>query len=342
MEFEQRFKETTPQNHPSALHPSSNRRLRQQDHKHLSPAASLKLMFMRLDLGSAWLVDTHVPDLLASLSRFELRLKFSSTSRHRFEDLSSLFPPKCWPGCTPETRLWHFQFQTASVVPPQTPVGLMGSEDDGRGGWVWGLTIISSLGPQNPLSSGSATTGTRRIQQRLWFTGTQRGAIFCTTNNTTTDATKGNNGYNKFNNRYDAEYNCRSNNKYYNRYNEKYNDRYNCGCNNMCNNGYINCYSNVYYAVLQNGYTMGTTCTTGTTGSTIGATKDYYTTAGTVTGKATEAAVWQHGLMIIILITTTTTATTTTTTTILTTTTTATTWTTTWISNISARSATSV
>ena len=50
-----------------------------------------------------------------------------------------------------ETRLWHLQFQTFSVVIPQTPVRLMGSEDDERVGWLWGPTIVSSLGPQNTL-----------------------------------------------------------------------------------------------------------------------------------------------------------------------------------------------
>ena len=36
LEFATRFKETTPQNHPSALRPSINRRLRRLDHNHLS------------------------------------------------------------------------------------------------------------------------------------------------------------------------------------------------------------------------------------------------------------------------------------------------------------------
>ena len=44
-----------------------------------------------------------------------------------------------------------FAISNFSMVILQTPVRLMGSEDDGREGWVWDPTIVSSLGPPNTL-----------------------------------------------------------------------------------------------------------------------------------------------------------------------------------------------
>ena len=54
----------------------------------------------------------------------------------------------------------------------RTPIRLMGSENDGRMGWVWGPTIASSLGPQNTLIrlcgwgqrfAGSGRVGSKKI-----------------------------------------------------------------------------------------------------------------------------------------------------------------------------------
>ena len=96
-----------------------------------------------------WLVE--LPPQISSPLCLGSGFALNSTSRHRFRLCLQFSPPKFWPGCSSETRLWHLQFQTLSVVIPQTPVRLMGSEDDGRVGLVWGPTIVSSLGPQHTL-----------------------------------------------------------------------------------------------------------------------------------------------------------------------------------------------
>ena len=130
LEFATLFKETTPQNHPSALRPSINRRLRRLDHNHLSHwkrkqwnkrkiikatkdiecclncatdcLQGLKFKFSQIFLGVAcW---TPSPYLFPFLSGFGLCPQFSGTSRHRFQPaLSCIFPSEIltW------LRLWN-------------------------------------------------------------------------------------------------------------------------------------------------------------------------------------------------------------------------------------------
>ena len=163
LKFAQLFKGTTPQNHPSALCPSINRRLRRLDHNHISHRKRkqrnkrknnksekrytyrmlLKLYQIACRVSSLnfhkffgeWLFELP-PQISSSLylsSGFAGCPQFSDTSR-----LGSVFvlnsPLRNFDLFAPLKIAWHLQFQNFSVVIPLTPVRLMGSEDDGRVG----------------------------------------------------------------------------------------------------------------------------------------------------------------------------------------------------------------
>ena len=89
-------------------------------------------------------------DSLNSLSRLGLCPQFSGNLRHRFR-LCPHFPSKILTWLRLGNSPMAFAISNFFGVIPRTPIRLMGSEDDGGVGWVWGPTIASSLGPQNTL-----------------------------------------------------------------------------------------------------------------------------------------------------------------------------------------------
>ena len=141
LEFAQIFKETIPKNHPSALRPSincrhnlSHQKQKQENFKlekkvkkrekidclNCAPDClqGFKLKFSWIFRGEAHRTPPQIssPLYLSLRPQFGLCPQFSGALRHGFGLCPQFSPPNCWPGCASETRLWHLQFRTFSMV----------------------------------------------------------------------------------------------------------------------------------------------------------------------------------------------------------------------------------